>query len=396
MHKPTLLAVANHPLRELSNGYALRVRHLLAELTRDWDPLVIAAAPIGARAGEHAAMDWPVEEVPAAGPYAAAQPAALRAAFDAALARARPDAVLVWGGAEHCLFGRTARPPAVVDRIDCMTLYALRAARRAGSLGARLSALRLAAGQARYEARLLRHARATVVVGEDDARMLRRLGGGRRVHVVPNGVVIPGIPDVAAEAPTPTVVFTGVLSFEPNVDAACFLARELWPRIGAAVSDARLIIAGREPTAAVRALASPSIAVLADVPDMAAVLRTAWVAVAPMRLGSGIKNKVLEAWALGKPVVLSALAANGLGLRGRATRFVAPTADGLVERVVALLRDADARRAGGAEMFALATQSHGWATAAATMSELLRAAAASAAEAAPVTGTWSRLSNEVE
>ena len=79
--------------------------------------------------------------------------------------------------------------------------------------------------------------------------------------------------------------------------------------------DARFVIAGRNPTAEVQQLADrPGVEVLGEVPDMSAVLKQAWVAVAPMRTGAGIKNKVLEAWAVGTPVVMSAAAANGLSL----------------------------------------------------------------------------------
>src|SRR6185295_14547642 len=83
------------------------------------------------------------------------------------------------------------------------------------------------------------------------------------------------------------------------------------------VPGARLVLAGRRPTSSVVALGEvEGVEVHGNVPEMSAELREAWLAVAPMRLGAGIKNKVLEAWAAARPVVMTRIAANGLTLDG--------------------------------------------------------------------------------
>lgn len=301
--------------------------------------------------------------------------APLRMAVRAALREHRAARALVFPGAEALWFGAADLPPAVMDMIDCNPLEFWRGALRGRGLRARLGSLAEIPVAARYARRTVRSFAATVCVGERDAAWMRRLGGRDTVHVVPNGVVLPPAEALVEEAGTPTVVFFGSLGYAPNVDAALFAAEAIWPRIAEAVPGARFVIAGRAPAPDVRALAArPGIEIAADVPDVVPVLGRAWVSLAPMRIGAGIKNKVLEAWACARPVVMTPLATNGLVLPPGHAAFVRGDAAGLAEAVVALLRDRDARRAAGASARALVQARFGWAEAAARIDALLRAA----------------------
>ena len=160
--------------------------------------------------------------------------------------------------------------------------------------------------------RLARIVSATVVVGDADARVLRRIIGVRNVHVIPNGVDIPDIGSVKRSL-HPTVMFTGVMKYQPNMDAALYFANELWPAVRERVPHAVFQIVGRSPAPAIVELASrPGIEVVADVESVQTYLAQAWLAVAPMRTGAGIKNKILEAWSVGTPAVMTPIATNGL------------------------------------------------------------------------------------
>ena len=200
-----------------------------------------------------------------------------------------------------------------------MTLTHLRGARHARRPSDRLRHLRDALVNAQAERSLVREAAASLVAGPSDAAVLRRLAGRASVHVIPNGVSLP--PPVAQghRSSEPSVIFTGVLSFPPNVDAAIWFAREVLPLVRRVHPSARFVAAGRRPAPEVVALgALPGVSIEADVADMTACLRRAWVAVAPMRRGAGVKNKVLEAWAAGLPVVMTPIATNGLSLDAEA------------------------------------------------------------------------------
>jgi glycosyltransferase involved in cell wall biosynthesis len=195
------------------------------------------------------------------------------------------------------------------------------------------------------------------------------------VHLVPNGVEISAPPSPADESAEPTVVFSGVMNYGPNFVAAEWFARAVWPRVRARVPGARYRIVGRRPVERIRRLAGePGIEVAGPVPSMAEELRHAWVAIAPMRSGGGIKNKVLEAWAVGTPVVLTSVAANGLGLDDLASEFVADDPAALADRIVDLLESSTARARAGLAAWELARREHGWDGAARRLTRVLNEA----------------------
>jgi glycosyltransferase involved in cell wall biosynthesis len=364
------------PLWPPREGYALRVAALLPELARDWAITLLAptsddlAGPARARLAEFVPVAIPGRWALMPSQY---DTRPLRLAATEAIRRTAPRAALLWTGAEFLGF-ESGAPPAVADRIDCMALISWRH-RSEGTLRERVRTIRAAAEYGRYERRIVRALRTTVVVGEDDARALRRLAGRGSVEVIPNGVTLGTPPALDDEGPRPTVIFSGVMGYAPNVGAVEFFATEVWPAVRETLPAARFVIAGRNPTPAVTTLAvRPGIELRSDVPDMSRTLREAWVAVAPMRSGAGIKNKVLEAWAVGKPVVMTSLAGNGLRLDPEARSLVADEPAALAALVVRLLGDGEERRRLGAAGYALAGREHGWAAAGRRLSRLLAAA----------------------
>jgi glycosyltransferase involved in cell wall biosynthesis len=228
-------------------------------------------------------------------------------------------------------------PPAVNDRVDCMTLSAWRQLllARGPTIARRLSQL---ADVAWYELRIRRGCDATVVVGESDARVLRTLLGVRNVHVVPNGVEMPTAQQVTRSS-QPTVMFTGVMNYQPNVDAVVYFVRDVWPGVRKDVPDAVFQVVGRSPTPEILALQSErGVEVHADVRSVQEFLARAWLAVAPMLTGSGIKNKVLEAWSTGTPAVMTPIASNGLR-QAPSELLLTAEGDALADSISDLLTD---------------------------------------------------------
>lgn len=297
----------------------------------------------------------------------------LHTTLDRALCEHRPDRALVWAGAESLWFGRSDLPRAVVDVIDCNPLEFWRGFLAYRDLRQRYRALREIAVATRYARRMVRSYMATVCVGEADARWLRRIGGCDTVHVVPNGVDIPPLDRIAPEAAVPTLSFTGALDYQPNIEAVLFAVTEIWPRIREAVPQARFVIAGRNPAPEVMALAGQmNIDIAPDVPDMVPVLGQSWVSIAPMRSGVGIKNKVLEAWACARPVVLSRLATNGLIVPSDHAGLIGTSTGAIAASVVALFNDSDRRRRLGQSARENVQAHFTWAGAAARVDALLR------------------------
>lgn len=171
-----------------------------------------------------------------------------------------------------------------------------------------------------------------------------------RVRVNPLGVALPPTVDDALVEPH-TVVFVGWFAHPPNVDAALWLGHEIMPRLRALHPEARLLIVGARPTAEMQALACEYIAITGRVPLVEPYLERAAVVVAPLRLGGGMRVKVLQALALGKAVVATPIAAEGLArVDGDLPLRIGNDADELANALAELLarpeeRDGLGRRA---------------------------------------------------
>lgn len=356
------------------NGYSLRVSHLLDALADRWSITLIAppsdAVPATVTrhvpvllSGRGVTYPWRFDQAP------------LRDALDRTLREHRPHRALLWPGAETLWFGRDDLPPAVMDIIDCNPLEFWRGFLSYRDLRQRYRALREIAVATRVSRRMVRCHAATLCVGEADARWLRTIGGRDTVHVVPNGVDIPDQVALAPEAAEPTLSFTGALDYQPNIEAVTYAVEAIWPRVAAAMPTARFVIAGRDPAPQVLALADrPSIEIAANVPDMARVIGRSWVSIAPMRSGVGIKNKVLEAWACARPVVLTQIATNGLIVPPDHAPLVCASAEALADAVVRLFTDAPLRHSLGTSGRANVQAHFTWASMAERVDALLRSA----------------------
>ena len=101
------------------------------------------------------------------------------------------------------------------------------------------------------------------------------------------------------------IAFTGAMDYWPNVDAVCWFANDMMPRLRSLFPGVRFFIVGRKPAAAVSALATDDVIVTGTVDDVRPYIQHADVIVAPLRVARGIQNKVLEAMAMARPVVAS-------------------------------------------------------------------------------------------
>jgi sugar transferase (PEP-CTERM/EpsH1 system associated) len=145
------------------------------------------------------------------------------------------------------------------------------------------------------------------------------------------------------------IVFTGAMDYWPNVDAVCWFAREALPAIAAQRPKARFYVVGMRPTAAVQALArDPRVVVTGRVDDVRPWLQHARVVVAPLRVARGVQNKVLEAMAMARPVVVSGSAAGALSAVAGAEVAVADQTADFVRETLALFDGARASSMGAA------------------------------------------------
>jgi polysaccharide biosynthesis protein PslH len=182
-------------------------------------------------------------------------------------------------------------------------------------------------------------------VTEKETALFRRLApeSASRCEALSNGVDAEYFaPDPARPSPFTAdelpLVFTGAMDYWPNVDAVSWFTaemlaplRECWPAL-------RLHIVGRNPTPAVHALAGEGVSVTGTVPDVRPYLQHAAVVVAPMRLARGIQNKILEAMAMGRPVVAANTCVDTLTARAGSEVLAASDAKDFVAKIDHLLR----------------------------------------------------------
>jgi glycosyltransferase involved in cell wall biosynthesis len=158
-------------------------------------------------------------------------------------------------------------------------------------------------------------------------------------------VLGPGIATYPGESiPRPAernVLFLGAYQWPPNLDAAEWMAREIWPRVRERTPGARLILAGHDPTGTVKLLASEraGIAVPGFVDDATKMTRSAWVCIAPLRIAGGVRLKIIEALANERPVVTTTIGAEGLGLQPGEHAHFADDAASFADAVASLLQD---------------------------------------------------------
>lgn len=256
-----------------------------------------------------------------------------------------------------------ARPALILDQFNAEYVLQKRAAladlRRPRRWHAAAYSLAQWRKLASYERAEIQRCDAVAVVSEEDRRALLALGPHPQVAVVPNGVdtawfsraALDHAEDRAPALPEQALVFSGTLDFRPNIDAALWFARAVLPRLQARCPDVRLYIVGKRPAPALYALAADgAITVVGPVPDARPYIAGAAVYLVPMRIGGGVRLKLLEALSLEAPVVSTSMGAEGVaGLRDGRHCLLADDAEQYAGAVARLLEDrALARRLGAA------------------------------------------------
>lgn len=357
----------------LDKGDRVRAYHQVLELARRHDVVVCALshAPVGA--AQRAALERPglrvevvrlgalgsvwglarawVRGLPLQVGYFLSQRARRRVLE--VLAETRPDRVLVQlvRAAEYL---RDVQVPKVLDYMDAFSWGLEQRVAHAGLLAPllRFEARRLR----RYERAIAPAFAACTVICETDRQQLA-LPSQPGPHVVGNGV------DLDVFRPRPSardveLLFVGNMAYEPNVLAAERLVREVLPRVRS-VRPARVLIAGTRPTWRVRRLAGDGVTVSGWVDDVVACYARAQVFVAPMPVGTGLQNKLLQAMAMELPCVTSLAARRALGA-DEAHMQAADDVPGLAAHVLALLADPQAAIALGRRGAAFVRRCHAW------------------------------------
>jgi sugar transferase (PEP-CTERM/EpsH1 system associated) len=275
------------------------------------------------------------------------------------------------------------KTPIVYDSVDSITLLFERVSHSGPTWRSRLIANFDLSRTRHYEGHLLDRFPRVLVTSPKDREALARLSASpntdERLIVLPNGVDLDYFSPVATPREPATLIFSGKMSYHANVAAALDLAGQIMPHVWKRQSNARLIIAGKDPTPELLSLTSdPRIIVTGTVPDLRPYLAKATVSVSPMRYGVGIQNKLLEAMAMATPVVSTPQATTALQVQPGQDLLVADTPRGMAESVIALLEDEGLRRYIGQAGRSYVETYHNWNRAAERLEEIYREVVAEA------------------
>ena len=213
----------------------------------------------------------------------------------------------------------------------------------------------------RMERRWISEFDACTVVTERERDSLDDAALRSRVHVVGNGVAPFESRAGLKNTHRKRIGFVGQMDYGPNVEAVTWFAQQVWPEVRRQIPDAEFAIVGRSPSRRVRSLdGRDGIRVTGEVADTGQHVASFDVSVAPLRVGRGIQNKVLESMAAGRPVVLTSAAAEGIEGRDGEHFVVRDDPRLMTDDIVSLLRNPPAAREIGLSGKRLVESRHHW------------------------------------
>ncbi len=163
----------------------------------------------------------------------------------------------------------------------------------------------------RYEQSVSKSFNALTIISEQDKHYIQNLGL-KPIRVIPNGVDTKYFKSSEAVKKY-DLLFTGNLSYPPNEDCVRYLSEEIMPFVWKLRPETNLLISGASPTESILRLGNSKINVQGWTEDIRMAYDSASIFVAPMRIGTGMQNKILEAMAMGLPCIASSLVGNGIG-----------------------------------------------------------------------------------
>jgi glycosyltransferase involved in cell wall biosynthesis len=213
-----------------------------------------------------------------------------------------------------------------------------------------------------FERRICQEFDRCIVVSEFDKNYLEKLCGRDNFVVIPNGVDVRYFKPESGEVKRDHLVWVGGMTGPYNSDAVDFFVEKIWSLIKSKVPGATIDFAGGGPTEKLRkkALEDKSVHVLGFVPDIRPIVQRASVFVAPIRIGSGTKIKILNAMAQAKSVVATTTAAEGIDVTPDKNILIADDPEEFAKKILYLFRNEEMRRKMGEKARELIERKYSW------------------------------------
>jgi sugar transferase (PEP-CTERM/EpsH1 system associated) len=224
------------------------------------------------------------------------------------------------------------------------------------------------------EAGIARWADLCLLATPAEEALLRSFAPWARTAVVQNGIELEYFRPVERATLSPAIIFTGAMDYLPNIDAVRYFCAEMLPLVRRHIPQAGFYIVGLNPATEVRRLAEiPGVVVTGTVPDVRPYYGRTSVCVAPLRMGRGVQNKVLQAMAMGLPVVASSVAQRGLEATPGRHLHVEDEPAAFADRVVGLLTSAAENEAMAKHGRTFVESHHAWHVSCGRLESMLRA-----------------------
>ena len=249
--------------------------------------------------------------------------------------------LIIADGLEMTQYVQDAIVPAIAELHDSLSLLAGRSANHEARLFSRLRVRADSWSLGRWERALRRRFALVITNSEVDAEHIRRLDPRCPVKAINNGVDTDYFsPNPSVEPDPHRLVFTGVMGYSPNADAARFLGEEILPLVQAREPRAEFWVVGHAPGPEVQALSNlPGVHVTGSVDDVRVHVLRSQVFVCPLRFGAGIKNKILAAMAMGRPVVATPISLHGIDAKPEIEVLIGDTPEQFAAQISRLLED---------------------------------------------------------
>ncbi len=228
--------------------------------------------------------------------------------------------------------------PTVVDTTDAMSLFYRRLAENSyfpKSFFYKLESVKYQF----FEIKVARRFKNWIVSSPVDGKYLQNLKLGVDIFVVPNAVDIGYFKPSTVNRGPNTLLLSGLMDKPVNVDAAVYFVKKVFPRVKRRIPDARLYIAGPKPNRKVRDLSDRDVVVKGYVKGLKEEISKSQIVVVPIRIVTGVRNKILQAWSMGKPVVSTTTGAQGLGVVDGENILIADTPKKFAAKVISLFED---------------------------------------------------------
>lgn len=251
----------------------------------------------------------------------------------------------------------------VVDVVDSLSLFCESSFKKEKNVKKKLFSYLNYLWAIRYEKIHFSKAKNMILISPIDMDYIKKNCLHSKIWVVPNGVDTEYFKSRNKSIQSRnTLFFSGVMDYSPNNESMIYFIKEILPLVRRRIPDVFLVIAGKNPTHELQAIAHKThgIKLTGFVQDMRPFFEDAMIYVAPMIAGAGLKNKVLEAWAMSKPVVATPMACNGLNAVNEENILIAETPGAFAEKILMLLSNPELKKKLGNNGRKMVEESYSW------------------------------------